>query len=119
MKTLRLALLRLVAALISGLLLIPVGAATPTHAAPDLKSKIQNPKSKIAHPAPSVIHDIVVTLNKDSAEVWTRFMVSAPLVPQVFRTIDTDSDGTASPAEQQAWITSYVGKLQITVDDQN
>jgi len=61
---------------------------------------------------------MVVTLNKDSAEVWTRFMVSAPLVPQVFRTIDTGGDGTASPAEQQAWINAYLAKLQITVDGQ-
>ncbi len=118
MKTLRFLPLRLTAALIAFLLLIPVGAATPTHAAPNPKSKIQNPKLALAHPAPSVIHDIVMTLNKDSAEVWTRFMVSSPLVPQLFRTIDTDGDGTASPQEQQAWIKNYISKLQITVDDQ-
>jgi ABC-type nickel/cobalt efflux system permease component RcnA len=107
---------RLLVALLAFLLLIPVGAATPTHAAPAPKSNFQDPRS--AHPAPSVIHDMVVTLNKDSAQVWTRFMVSAPLVPQVLRTVDTDGDGTASPAEQQAWIKSYLAHLQITLDGQ-
>ncbi len=121
MKTL-LAPARVLAALIAVLFLTPVGAATPTHAASNPQSGVpsgpRNPQSALAHPAPSVIHDIVMTLNKDSAQVWTRFMVSAPLVPQVFRTIDTDGDGTVSPAEQQAWVNSYIAKLQITVDDQ-
>jgi ABC-type nickel/cobalt efflux system permease component RcnA len=119
MKTL-LAPARLWIALLACLILISVGAATPTHAAPaaPFHSVLSPPPAGLAHPAPSVIHDMVVTLNKDSAQVWTRFMVSAPLVPQVFRTVDTDGDGTASPAEQQAWVTAYAGKLQITLDDQ-
>ena len=108
MKTLRRAPLRLTAGLIALLLLISVGAATPTHAAPAAPSpSVPSPQSSVlAHPAPSVIHDMVITLNKDSAQVWTRFMVSTPLVPQVFRTVDTNGDGTASAAEQQAWVTA-------------
>src|SRR5207247_1439816 len=41
------------------------------------------------------------------------------LVPQVFRTIDTDGDGQISPQEQQAWISKYLSTLQASVDGQS
>ena len=71
-----------------------------------------------AHPAPSVIHDFVVTLNKDSAQIWVRFMISPPLVPQIMRTIDPAGPAEPAAAAQQAWIGHYVAGLDVSVDGQ-
>src|SRR5436309_3436832 len=107
--------------LLAGLVLLlawPSISAPPTAAAvlaapSNLKPQTSNLR---LHPAPSVIHDFQVTINKDEAEVRARFMVSPPLVPQVYGTIDTDGDGAVSAAEQQAWITKYLSTLQVSVD---
>src|SRR5437762_782129 len=109
-----------------GLLLAPTILSLllgPPHSAfraePIPQSALRTPHSAFRlHPAPSVIHDFIVTLNKDSAELWARFEVSPPLVPQVFRILDTNDDGLVQPQEQQTWVTAYMRGLQATVDDQ-
>src|SRR5690349_1690260 len=118
MNTSRPALIRLLAVIAALVLLVPLGLqpastrAVGSISLPPRTSNLKPQTSYLAHPAPSVIHDFVITLHKDAAEVWARFMVSPPLVPQLFGTIDTDGDGTAAPAEQQRWIADYAGKLQ-------
>src|SRR5262249_18185940 len=99
-----------------------------------MKSKIQNPKSKIlfafllalgwtfaasgaqAHPAPSVLHDYVVSMTPNTLQIESYLRISPELVPQVFRQIDKDGDGTVSEAERQGWIAEHASKLSVTLD---
>jgi ABC-type nickel/cobalt efflux system permease component RcnA len=99
-----------------------------------MKSKIQNPKSKIvvvlilalgslfaassaqAHPAPSVLHDYVLSMAERAVQIESYLRVSPELVPEVFRQIDKDGDGSVSEAERQAWIAEHPSKLSATLD---
>ena len=76
---------------------MPATAACDPAANPHSSFLVPHSSFLVAHPAPSAIPDFVITLHKDAAEVWARFMVSPSLVPQLFRTIDRDGDGTAAP----------------------
>ena len=99
-----------------------------------MKSKIQNPKSKIvfaflftlasvltassvqAHPAPSVLHDYVLSMTERAVQVESYLRVSPELVPEVFRQIDRDGDGSVSEAERQGWIVEHPSRLSATLD---
>lgn len=70
----------------------------------------------LAHPAPSVLHDYVVSLTPQTLTVVSYLRISPELVPEVYRQIDTDNNGTTSNAEWQAWIKTHPSKLQIALD---
>ena len=88
----------------------PSAPRTPRRVAP-------RPVPGLAHPAPSVIHDYLVRIGGDEAQVFLRLAVSPPLIPQVYRQIDSDGDGVTSPQERQAWLDRYLANMSFTVDD--
>src|SRR5256885_1193494 len=96
--------------------LLLISSTAPAFATP--KAEIQNPRSKIAHPAPSVIHDFQVSLTDKGADINARFMVSPPLVRRVFRYRDTDGDGLVSEAERDAWVQAYLATRTVQVEGQ-
>jgi nickel/cobalt transporter (NicO) family protein len=95
-------------------LLRPSGESAPTHAGPPAAPR---PVAGLAHPAPSVIHDYLVRIGADEAQVFLRLAVSPPLIPQVYRQIDSDGDGVTSAQERQAWLDRYLANMRFTVDD--
>ena len=70
----------------------------------------------LRHPAPSVIHDYIVSLTPRALLVESYLRISPELVPQVYRQIDTDHDGSTSDAERDAWFREHPAKLRITLD---
>lgn len=70
-----------------------------------------------AHPAPSVLHDYVVTLTAAGLTVESYLRISPELVPEVYRQIDTDSDGQTSAVEQAAWVAAHPAKLRLALDE--
>jgi ABC-type nickel/cobalt efflux system permease component RcnA len=99
-----------------------------------LQSKIQNPKSKIgiifvlllgwlvpasqvlAHPAPSVLHDYVLSMTERTLQIESYLRVSPELVQQVFAQLDKDGDGKISETERQGWIADHPSRLTATLD---
>src|SRR5436309_15335636 len=51
----------------------------------------------LAHPEPQIIHDYLIRLRPGWAQVLLRLSVAPPLVPQVYRRIDTNGDGQTQP----------------------
>jgi hypothetical protein len=71
----------------------------------------------VAHPAPSVLHDYIITLTPRLFTLVAYLRVSPELVPEVYRQIDTDGDGNTSPQERSAWVQNHVTTLRISLDD--
>ncbi len=71
----------------------------------------------MAHPAPSVLHDYIITLTPRLFTLVAYLRVSPELVPEVYRQIDTDGDGNTSPQERSAWVQNHVTTLRISLDD--
>lgn len=84
--------------------LIWLGAAVPLAAAPS------------RHPAPSVMHDYLLALTAHDLRIDAYLRVSPELVPEVYRGIDSDSDGTTSLAEQQRWEQTHASKISVSLD---
>jgi ABC-type nickel/cobalt efflux system permease component RcnA len=70
----------------------------------------------LAHPAPSVLHDYIVSLTPKTLAVVSYLRISPELVPEVYRQIDTNGDGQTSNAEWQTWIKAHPSKLAVTLD---
>jgi hypothetical protein len=70
----------------------------------------------LAHPAPSVLHDYIVSLTPTTLTVESYLRVSPELVPQVYRTIDTNGDGQTSQDESEAWFQAHPATLGLTLD---
>ena len=70
----------------------------------------------LAHPAPSVLHDYILSLTPKTLTVVSYLRISPELVPEVYRQIDADGDGKTSNAEWQTWIKTHPSKLAITLD---
>jgi ABC-type nickel/cobalt efflux system permease component RcnA len=66
-----------------------------------------------AHPAPSVLHDYVLSLTPTSLELVSYLRVSPELAGQVYRQIDTDGDNATSEDERQAWYREHPSKLRL------
>ena len=62
---------------------------------------LTNAPAALAHPAPSVLHDYIVSLTPTTLTVELYLRVSPELVPQVYRTIDTNGDGQTSQSESK------------------
>lgn len=71
-----------------------------------------------AHPAPSVIHDYIVSLTTERMTVSSYLRVSPELVPEVYRQLDTDGNGEMSEAERQAWVSGHHSKLGLALNNQ-
>jgi ABC-type nickel/cobalt efflux system permease component RcnA len=69
-----------------------------------------------AHPAPSVIHDYILSLTPRTVKLEAYLRVSPQLVPEVYRQIDTDHDGMTSEAERQAWVRKHPATIGVAVD---
>src|SRR6478672_4903120 len=91
--------------------------AAPAAPARAVRPVTLRPVPGLAHPAPSVIHDYLVRIGGDEAQVFLRLAVSPPLIPQVYRLIDSNGDGVTSPQERQGWLDRYVANMSFTVDD--
>ena len=71
----------------------------------------------LKHPAPSVLHDYIVTLTATELDVQSYLRVSPELVGEVYKQIDTNGDGQTSEDERQAWYHAHPSKLRIFLDD--
>ena len=70
-----------------------------------------------AHPAPSVLHDYVISLTPQLLKVESYLRISPELVPEVYRQVDTDGNGKTSAVELEAWYEAHASKLQVALDD--
>ncbi|HST04147.1 MAG TPA: hypothetical protein VLQ48_05365 [Chloroflexia bacterium] len=77
---------------------------------------LTNAPAALAHPAPSVLHDYIVSLTPTTLTVESYLRVSPELVPQVYRTIDTNGDGQTSQSESEAWFQAHPATLGLTLD---
>src|SRR5205823_4665919 len=68
------------------------------------------------HPAPSVLHDYILSMTANMLTVESYLRVSPELVPEVYRKIDANGDGTTSEVERQGWLKDHISKLQVTLD---
>lgn len=71
----------------------------------------------LAHPAPSVLHDYIVSMNTTSLTIEAYLRVSPELVPQVYRELDTDGNGKTSQDEIDAWFRNHPARLQVSLDE--
>lgn len=77
---------------------------------------LANAGAALAHPAPSVIHDYIVSLTPTTLSVESYLRVSPELVPQVYRSIDTNGDGQTSQDEADTWFKAHPAKLGLALD---
>lgn len=68
------------------------------------------------HPAPSVLHDYILSMKERTLTLQSYLRISPELVPEVYRKIDLNNDGAVSEAERQNWIKGHLSKLQATLD---
>src|SRR5437773_1672644 len=73
--------------------------------------------SPLSHPAPSVLHDYIISLTPNALTVSSFLRVSPELALEVYRQIDTNGDGKTSEAEREAWIQNHPSKLKVQLDD--
>jgi ABC-type nickel/cobalt efflux system permease component RcnA len=74
------------------------------------------PRGASAHPAPSVLHDYIVSMTEEALHVVSYLRVSPELVPEVYRQIDRDGDGRTSDAEHEAWLRTHPAMLRVAID---
>jgi nickel/cobalt transporter (NicO) family protein len=94
------------------LCLLLLGLALPAL----LLSAARTAAAPVRHPAPSILHDYIVTLTPRMLTVQSYLRVSPELVPEVYRQIDRDQDGRTSDAERAAWFQDHPTRLSVALD---
>ncbi len=94
------------------LCLLLLGLALPAL----LLSAAQAAAAPVRHPAPSILHDYIVTLTPRMLTVQSYLRVSPELVPEVYRQIDGDQDGRTSDVERAAWFQAHPAHLSFALD---
>jgi ABC-type nickel/cobalt efflux system permease component RcnA len=94
------------------LCLLLLGLALPTL----LLGAPRTGAAPVRHPAPSILHDYIVTLTPRMLTVQSYLRVSPELVPEVYRQIDRDQDGRTSDAERAAWFQTHPARLSVALD---